>query len=243
MEETLNYIDRYFQGQLQEAEKVAFEQRCETDSGFAEAVSFYLTARQTVKKELHEQKKAEFQQLYQELSKHPVQRPGTVRRMMPYLSAAAASVLIFLGWYFFFNNPSPQQLAEQYIHDNLNTLSVTMGNNQDSLQLGLAAFNRRDFHTAEKLFLGLAQRNDPEGIRYLGILYLVNNQYDKALAQFNELANNPNLYANHGLFYKAITLMKRSVGKDSLQAKQLLQEVVDKGLPGSREAASWLPNF
>ncbi len=243
MEETLDYIDRYFQGELSEADRLAFEQRCETDNSFAEAVAFYIKARQGLKQELLEAKRADFDQLYRQLSEQSAKPRARLRKLVTYIGTAAAAVLLFLGWYLLFRHPSPQQLANQYIHTNFSMLSVTMSSKPDSLQQGLAAFNQRDYAAAERILSALSQQNDPEAGKYLGILYLVNDQYDKAIIQFDALANNPHLYSNPGLFYKAITLMKRSVGDDRRQAKTLLQEIVDKDLAGSSEAAGWLRNF
>ena len=50
------------------------------------------------------------------------------------------------------------------------------------------------------------------------------------------------LYANPGLFYKAIALMKRGDKGDEDNAKQILQEVVKKDLAGSKMAKEWLLN-
>ena len=167
-----------------------------------------------------------------------------MRTLIPYSTAAAACLLIFIGWLYFFSNPSPQHLAEGYINDNLYTLSVTMGT-QDSLQLGIEAYNRQDYLTAEKIFLSLSQKNDQtvEAIKYLGIVYLMTGAYDKAIEKFEALSAYPNLYANAGPFYKAIALMKRSVGNDQEEAKQILRQVIEQQLPGHKEALHWIDHL
>ncbi|WEK35051.1 MAG: hypothetical protein P0Y53_21390 [Candidatus Pseudobacter hemicellulosilyticus] len=245
MEETLDYIDSYFNGTPAAAEKAAFEERVSTDPAFAEAVAFYLSARQTVQAELQEQQRARHQQWYQDL-KAAQPRPSVVRRLQPWISiAAAACLLIVLGWQFFFTGTSPQKLADNYIEQSLHTLPVTMGGRADSLQQGLDAFNKQDYARAETIFQALTQQDQPDAdaFRYLGIVYLTSSRYDLALQQFNTLSSTPGLHANPGPFYKAITLMKRSTGDDLQQAKALLQMIIDQQLPGHREATNWISQF
>lgn len=242
MSETLSYIDNYFNGSLSAAEKSSFENRCASDPEFAKEVAFYIAARDELKAEMADQKKQEFDKLYRNLSASGEAPAGSnVRRMMPWIVSAAACLLLFLGYQVFFTGQSPQQMAGRYIDENLATLGVTMGGG-DSLQTGIAAYNNKEYAQAEAIFKSLAQNNSAqhEAIRCLGIVYLVTNRYDEAIQQFDLLAADDRLYANPALFYKAVTLLKRSGEGDRDRAKTLLEEVVSKNLSGSKEAAQWL---
>jgi tetratricopeptide (TPR) repeat protein len=252
MNNALEYIENYFSGNLPEEEKSAFEKRIETDPVFAEEVGFYIASRGNIRQELHRQKKKEFDSWYAELATNPdyAYRPAKqhplLRQLLPYLAGAvAACCLLVLGWMLWFNNPSPQQLASTYVEQHLSTLAVTMSGEPDSLQRGIAAFNRKDTALAESIFQALA--NHPtlgwEAIKNLGILYLVTGRYDQALDQFDALSANKNLYANPGPFYKAITLMKRSQGQDREEARALLQQVIERQLPGNQEAVQWIKRW
>jgi len=244
MDETLDYIDRYFRGELPAGERSSFEGRCEADEEFASAVAFYVSTRQVMRDELQEKKKAEFQELYHTLKAKAVS-PSPVRKLAPYISVAAACLLLFVGWWAFFRVSGPRALADGYIGHHFKSLSVTMSGGGDSLQLGLDAYNKGDYDQAEALFSALIRKDgqDIEARKYLGILWLVRGDYDKALVQFDSLAVRRDLYSNPGPFYKAITLMKRSAGDDRREAKQLLQEVVDKRLPGYEQAAKWISDL
>jgi tetratricopeptide (TPR) repeat protein len=239
MKETLEYIDQYFTGQLSETEKLTFEKRCEADTDFAKEVSLYVVVRQGLKDELRTQKEKEFKQLYTELSAH--QPTSIVRRLIPYATAIAASLLIFITYSFFFKQSKPEQLANVYIEEKLTNLSVTMGNAKDSLQLGIVAFNQKDYLNAELIFDALSSHETlkVEATKYLGITYLVTQQHEKALEEFDKLATHQNLYANPGKFYKAVTLMKRSKAGDNEEAKKLLDEIIAHRLPGHQEALEW----
>ncbi|GAA0560115.1 tetratricopeptide repeat protein [Chitinophaga japonensis] len=241
MEDVLAYIDRYFQGEMPEEEKAAFARRCETDMAFAEAVSFYVAARQSVRATLLEQKRKTFDELYQQLSAGVVKPQSRIRQWLLY--AAAACLLVLIGW-LLLQPPSPRQLAERYIDRELKVLPVTMGR-QDSLQLGIAAFNRQEFITAEQIFLSLCRQGTQaaEARKHLGLIYLVTGEYDKALRQFDTLSAHQGLYANPGPFYKAVTLMRRSAGNDKEEARKILQAIIEQRLPGSQTAEAWIRHF
>jgi tetratricopeptide (TPR) repeat protein len=240
IDDNMSFIDSYFNGQLPAAGKEAFEDRCASDPVFAEEVAFYISARDGLKKQLYEQKKKEFAGLYRQLSEQKASSKGLPGKIMLFAATAAACFLIFLGWQLFFKMPSAQKQAEQYIETNLDKLSKTMSSGADSMQLGITAFNNKEYPKAEAIFQQLLKNkpSDPDLLKYLGIVYLKTNQYDKALVQFEALSRTQ-LYANTGPFYQALTLLKRSAKGDKEKAKLLLQEVVQKGLPGEKEAEKW----
>src|SRR5436309_16054464 len=140
MNDTLDYIDRYFNNALPAPEKETFEKRCASDPAFAGEVAFYISARAALKDKLREQKKKQFHEWYVQLSAAPAAREKSVlRRLVPYLAAAAAAcLLIVLGWQLFFKPPAPRQLAGDYIENNLRSLGVSMGAAGDSLDRGKA---------------------------------------------------------------------------------------------------------
>jgi TolA-binding protein len=117
-----------------------------------------------------------------------------------------------------------------------------MSEGSDSLQLGIAAYNAKDYDKAEDIFRALSTNKATavEATKNLGLTFLVRREYDDALEQFSTLSDNKNLYANPGPFYKAVTLMQRSGPGDEEAAKLILQDVVKKQLPGHKVASGWL---
>lgn len=239
MNETITYIDEYFTGKLPASEKLRFEQRCTEDEAFAREVSFYIMARSELKAELNNQKRKDFYKQYHELASARKPR-SIVRRLAPYIIAAAASLLVFI-LVTVYTGPSAEKIADNYIEQKLTTLSVTMGEG-DSIQTGIAAYNKRDYAYAETIFESIAERGNSsaEITEYLGFVYLMSQQYNEAIEQFDKLSHYPNLYANPGKFYSAVVRMKRSSGNDVEVARRLLQEVIDEKLPGHREASTWI---
>ncbi|TMI88814.1 MAG: tetratricopeptide repeat protein [Bacteroidetes bacterium] len=244
MENYLDYIDAYFTGDLNPEERKQFEKRIEEDRNFAEEVAFYLSARQVLKENVQAEKKEWFRQLASGNSASSESRVSApVRKIWVYRLTAAASVLgiLFLSWYLFLQKPtSSDRLADNYIKSDLETLSVKMGST-DSIQEGLRLYNKKQYDSALYQFRLIIQRDTGNYLakRYAGIVSLKLGNYDKALEYFQELERYV-LYANPGLFYQALTLLKRNQPGDKEQAKQFLKEVVDRHLDGDDTAREWL---
>ena len=173
----------------------------------------------------------------------PVTQPAKVFKMRPwYAVAAAASIIGILFLVISLGQNKPEQLASNYIQQNLQTLSITMDGSKDSLQTAINNYNKKEYAAAQSIFQDIYTRSNTqtEALKYSGLTYLMQNNYAQAIAKFDELAAKENLFSNPGLFYKALALLKRNTGDDKETAKKLLKEVVDKKLEGSREAAAWL---
>jgi len=245
METYSDYIEAYFTGALSTEERQEFEKRIEMNKDFAAEVAFYLSAKQVLKEEVIREKKEWFRQLAAEnAALSDARKPGQVRKMWVYRVAAAAAVIsvIFFSWYLFVQKPgSPTQLADKYIRDSFQTLGVKMSTTKDSLQIGVQLYNKGQFASAAEILESVAQRDslNTKARTNAGIAYLRSGNYDKALANFLQLEKTP-LYSNPGVFYQALTLLKRNQSGDKRRAWQLLQKVVDDGLDQKETAQQWL---
>jgi tetratricopeptide (TPR) repeat protein len=245
MKENMEYIDNYFTGTMTSEEKKEFEQRLSSDRDFAEDVAFYMSAMQVAREESTEEKKNRFKELYHQ-SNHAIARPASgVRKLWPYMSAAAAVIIVFMGWMLFFKAPSPQQLADRYITKELRDLPVKMGTLEDSLAKGTDLYNEGKLSEALQIFenLTVTRPRSNEAKEFTGIVFLRLNQYDNALRYFKLLENQKGLHSNPGIFYEALTLLKRNLPGDEAEARKLLQQVVDQDLAKSEIAEEWLKKF
>ena len=224
------YIENYFKGTRSEAEKQQFETRILKDPLFAEEVAFYISATGLIDKQLKEEKKHRFREVYEQQKVVSIKHP--VKNIRRYLAAASIIFIIILSAVFLFGSKtSPPQLADKYIQQNWKTLGVTMGS-QDSIETGLSLYNSEKLAEALTMFEALAKNNTANNTnakKYAGIVSLRLQNYDKALEYFSMLEVDT-LNSNPGKFYKAITLRKRNEGRDKDGAKLLLQEVIAKDL-------------
>ena len=238
--ENLEFIENYFKGINDDVQKQQFEKKILEDAAFAEEVAFYISANETIKQQLQEGKKQRFREIYDQQKAISIKQP--VRNMWRYLAAASVIVaVVLITWFVSGNKNSPQQLADKYIQQNFQALSVTMGN-QDSAQAGLKLFNSNKLAEALSIFETIAKNNpaNSDAKKYAGIVSLRLNNYDKALEYFSTLEADSGLYSNPGKFYKAITLLKRNKDDDKEAAKLLLQQVREQNLEGKSEAEEWL---
>jgi tetratricopeptide (TPR) repeat protein len=237
--ELLQYIDDYFAGRLSGHDRSVFENRCETDPDFAREVALYISMRGAIRESLHDQKRKDLESFHEQsaLTRKPKSKALTI-----FLYAASIAASVVLVMFLFFNSPEPHELAQSYIDKNLETLSVTMGSEQDSMAVGINAYNDHDYQRAEIIFRNLVRHKSLEfnAVKYLGLVYLKTESYDKALAHFDRLAANESAFGNPAEFYKALTLMKRSEGTDLTEAKKILHQIVADRKAGYKEAERWL---
>jgi tetratricopeptide (TPR) repeat protein len=239
--EAIEYIDSYFQQTMNEDERKVFEKRCEEDNAFAQEVAIYIMTRESLHEELLQQKQTAWRikSIIDELPFIPTLKKSFANRWITY--AAAACLVLAASVYFFETNPSPKKLAENYIKTNYSNLSLTMDASRDSLQLGIDAYNNKEYDKALRLFKSIektdTQNSDVK--KYAGITYMQKEEYDSALQQFDELSNMQGLFSNSGDFLKAVALMGRNKPGDRDKAKMLLQKVLSEKEEGSEKAAEW----
>ncbi|HWB92633.1 MAG TPA: hypothetical protein VG605_12305, partial [Puia sp.] len=224
MHDTFDYIESYFTGRCTDAEKQQFEDRIVQDQPFAEEVAFYIQSRQLLKEELLNQKRTAWSPTSPRRIAGPKRRPRPLRIVYFGSVAAAAAVLVVLSVYLLVRPAGPQNLAADYIRTHYDHLSQTLDGSRDSLQQGITAYNKRSFSHALAIFAALAKDHpdNPEALRYSGLVYLRMRDYDQALHQFEALAKIPSLYSNPGTFLKAVTLLTRNSPGDRESARQLL---------------------
>lgn len=223
-------IDNYFQNKLPTSEKEAFETRLELDKTFAEEVAFYLQTKTTLQTETLRQRHAEW-------------LPNRQRSMRPVINIrmamgiAASLVLLMFGW-LLLKKPelTPEQMAVEYIEQNLMTLPVKMDETQDSLELGKRFYNEKKYSEAITIFEKLLDK-EPQALEFTGLTALQMNKYEDAIKYFEKLSQNTELITNKGKFYTALTYLKQG---NAQKGKQILQEVIDQNLAGKKEAESFL---
>lgn len=241
--EIIEYIDSYFQKTMNGTERIVFEKRCETDEAFAQEVAFYLITRQSLREELLRQKQTSWVtkhlHIIDELFFIPKLKKSFASRWVTYL--AAACIVLVASVYIFETNPSPKRLADNYIKANFTNLSLTMDASRDSLQLGIDAYNNKQYDKALTYFRGI-ERNDAansDAKKYAGLTYIQKDEYDSALMQFEALSKMKGLFSNDGDFLKAVSLMARNQPGDKQAAKALLKKVISEKEEGSEKAAEW----
>ncbi|NII26965.1 hypothetical protein HB364_17880 [Pseudoflavitalea sp. X16] len=240
----LEYIDDYFKGADSASQSRQFEQKLLDDPIFAEEVAFYLTTQGLLQQEARAEKIAHFRKLYQQQRTTPLRVVKPQYRIWRYVAAAA--VIIGLIFTVTFLLPiSKQQLADRYIRQELSSMGVSMSATVDSIEMIRDLYNKGKFSDALSLSEAVISHNagNRQALEFAGISNLRLQQYDKALNWFKQLASYKKDYTNRGIFYQALTLIKRNQPGDLPLAKTLLQQVVDEDLAEKATAEKWLKNW
>lgn len=236
MNNDLEIIENYLTGQLSTDERTRFEATLRTDPAVADALAFYMLAKQTAKVEARAQRQTELDALRQ--------RPFRSQWAAPMRWAAAASIVLLLGlgWFFLLDttgSTDATQLANAYITQNFDQLPTSMdGGSTDSLKQGVGLYNEKKFAEAEAVFQDVLtqQPDNDRALKFAGLVALRQQKYDQAIDRFHRLSQRTDLFSNPGTFLEAIALLQRNLPMDKSQAKKLLEEVVSKNLEGKSEA-------
>jgi tetratricopeptide (TPR) repeat protein len=237
------HISDYFNGLLSAAEMARFDENIQQDPAFAENVAFYLQAIQELKGQVAAEKKGRFRELY-ERTKQTGNKENTLsifRGKWAKIAVAAALVLCIAMSWLWWPQSSARALADKYVQDNFASMNITMGNNNDSLQVAAGLYNEGKWNQALIIFERLAEDSTrAAAIKNAGIVALRLKEYDKAMSYFIQLENNHGLSVNPGTFYHAICLLERNGQGDRAEAQRLLNMVVKKNLPDAQAAAKLL---
>ncbi|EDP72164.1 hypothetical protein FBALC1_13722 [Flavobacteriales bacterium ALC-1] len=149
------------------------------------------------------------------------------RRLFYYL--AAASIIIFLGFQFFFNqNVSNQDLYNDYVALNDLPSFVSRSDDKDELAKAQSLFENKKYKEALVVFKSQLNSTESKGsvLIYKGIAQTELGNYNEAEKTFNILINSDLLDAEKGYWYKALLFIKANRVED---AKQILDKIVSNG--------------
>lgn len=246
MTDHLEYIDNYFKKELTPEESGQFEQRITDDPEFAEQVAFYLSTKEALEVQLAADKKERFRAIYNNrIGEAPVVKMNPIRKLWPYVSAAAVTIALVARFVFFNVAVSPSELADEYIKENFQDLGGTMGTTMDSIEIGKRYFKEGKLDSAQIYFESILLRDSSsfEVTKYAGITCLRKKQYNKAIEYFSRMERAVGKYSNPGMFYHSITLIERNQPGDKEEAKKLLTQVRGNNLTGSDKAKKWLKEW
>lgn len=219
-------IDDYFAGRLSPVEREHFETALHDRFQLAESVAFYLLVRQIAQQEANRITK-------------PLPVPGSTFRMVAAMAASLALIL-GLGWtLWIWNTPvSVTGLADQYITEHYSQFPLTLDGTTDSLKIGCQFYNQGNWKKAETVFESLLQHdaNQPDVLKFAGIVSLQLRKYDQAIEHFQQLGRQTDLYSNPGVFLEALARLKRGQPMDKNRAKNLLLSVIQGNLEEKDEA-------
>jgi len=220
-EERYILFDQYLQGEMTVEEKDNFEKQLSEDHEFSSEFETFkeVQLRLKTKFEFEEEREAFKANLTTISDTHFNTSKPKVVVMRPWYLAAAASVIILFGLFFFdYNNPS---FAD---YDNPETASFVERGDTDTALIGAqTAFNDGKYAAAIPLFEEILKENKTPEIQYFyGVSLLEESKYPKAEAVFNELRSGTSAYKDKATWSLALSKLKQ---KKYDQCKEILQTI------------------
>lgn len=147
-------------------------------------------------------------------------------RIPRWLYPIAASVLLLIGYFFFFENTmtTAELYAEYQNWDNLPSLIARADADATAhLAQGQADFKSKKYQEASEVFSKYLQtETNPQVSTYLGIAYIELEQYSLALETFDKLLKSNSLDSSKAFWYKALVYLKMDDKAKTLETLNLL---------------------
>ncbi|MBF4492207.1 tetratricopeptide repeat protein [Flavobacterium sp. MR2016-29] len=221
-EERYILFDQYLQDELNVDEKNDFERQISEDPEFSSAFKTFKSVQlQLENKFKYEEEREAFKENLTQISdKHfNVSKPKVIGLKSWYL-AAAASVAVLFGLFFFNYNQNPT--FADYNHPEQASFTERSTANQ-TLKAAETAFNKGKYNDAIPLFETILKQNKtPEIQYYYGVSLLEESQYQKAETEFNKVISGTSVYKEKAKWSLALSKLKQ---KDYKACKAVLQTI------------------
>ncbi|MFH6986643.1 tol-pal system YbgF family protein [Flavobacterium collinsii] len=221
-EERYIVFDQYLQEEMTAEERDSFEKQLSEDHELAsEFETFKEVQLQLRNKFEHEEEREAFAANLTKVSeKHFNANKPKVVRMRPWYFAAAASIIILFGLFFFDYNQTPE--FEDFNHPETASF-VERGDTDETLKQAEKAFNEGKYVLAIPFFEELLSENKTAEMQYFyGISLLEEDHYKQAEAIFNELKSGTSAYKEKAKWYLALSKLKQ---KDYNGCREILQTI------------------
>ncbi|OOV19668.1 hypothetical protein [Flavobacterium sp. LM4] len=221
-EERYLLFDQYLLGEITVEERNSFEKEISENPEFAaEFRTFKEVQVQLENKFGHEQERKAFKENLSNIAnKHFNKEKPKVVLMRPWYYAAAASVAILFGLFFFDYNQNPS--FNDYNHPGQAHFTERSNTNVNLIQAE-KAFNDRKFKEAIPFFEAVLKDKKTSEIQYYyGVSLVQTGQYKKAEGVFNELKSGNSVYKDKSLWNLALLKLKQ---KDYNGCKEILETI------------------
>jgi tetratricopeptide (TPR) repeat protein len=224
MRPNLEIIDEYLAGSLSDTEKAEINMQILKDKAFAKDFAMTLMAKKAAKEAADIERKKDFESLKSGMDLQKNDNIFSKRYAKAW--AAAASIALIIGIFTIFNiEPNQEEIANNYIKNELTELPVLMGTDTDSLQKAIEFYNKKSYSEAAIIFEKLANQN-PKSLEYYGLTALQLEQYDKASTIFEKLSAKEE-FKSRAKLLQALSLIKKG---DKAKSQEIIKAINKKDL-------------
>ena len=218
-EEKYLQFDQYLQNEMTVEERTLFESQLSKDETLASEFHTFKKMHFQLDNKfgIEDEREAFKQNLSRIADDHFNKNKTKVVSLQPWYYAAAASVALLFGLFFFNQNSNPDfedfnQQEQAYFTER--------GATELELKKAESAFNSKNYKMAIPLFETILKQNKTAEIQYFyGISLLEENQFVKAESIFKELQSGTSVYKNKATWNLALSKLKQ---KDYKASKEIL---------------------
>lgn len=226
-------IDKYLSGDMSEIEKQAFEAKISSDPMLAEELKLQKDMRsiydeqnwfegdkKILKQEETKQLQTFFKSEESEVLKNTIQevisenKSNSGNRFLPILKIAAVIAVLITISIYLFKEPSYEDLYAEYMHmEEIPSLISRGESGTKELENAQVLFRDEKYTKAIEIFTQYqanAESINPLSFIYTGVAFLEINEFEKALTQFELLANSNTLQSKKAIWYKAMVFLKQN---------------------------------
>lgn len=227
--EKYNMIDRYLEGDLTEKEMQQFDDLVQSDTEFADAWSMEQDILEGIEAFGNEQLKAELQAIHEEergtfKKKAEVKAEAKVVRMRRFrgLAMAASFALVLLAGWWIVNSSGPSDQIAADFYEKPSYTGLRSGEGEADIEKIKGYYESAAYQKAvSELELYLeGQKQNPDGLYYLGICHYELGNYEAASIAFQNLQGLDNEYNDKATWLLALSyvnLDKKEKAKAELQ--------------------------
>lgn len=211
-QELLETIERYLKNTMDSNERIAFEQRLKEDSVLNQQVDNTAILFSGIKKAVFKNKLNAIHSGLVEGKASEKEAPKVFKLNFRTLSIAA-SVVILIGGFWFFNQPSKNEVLFNNYFEKPMGLPTVMGGNRDNFELldAMVEYKIGDYDSAIERWEALLVNNKTNDTLqfYLGAAYLAKGNQESAIPYLKKLIDNDNShFQNSGFYYLGMAYVK-----------------------------------
>lgn len=220
-EERYILFDQYLQDELTIDAKNDFEKQLSENPEFASEFEMFKNVQSQLEHKFGlEQERAAFKENLTNISNQHFNKKPKVIGLKPWYFAAAASVVVLFGLFFFNYNQNP---AFADYNDPEHASFTERGTVDEALKGAETAYNNKRYNEAIPFFETVLQKQKTAEIQFFyGVSLLEESHYKKAETVFNELKSGTSAYKEKAVWYLALSKLKQ---KDYDGCKEILQTI------------------
>ena len=215
--EELRYIEfeSYLKNELTEIEKIAFEEKLQSDADFKQEFEIYKALETSLSSKFkNEESEQELRKTLTNLGTQFIKEEVSTKKKSKVISLfnykklmVAASIALLIGFFIFKNgNPVYSDFAN---HTNLEF--TVRGDNNQTITNAETAFNAKNYKTAFAQLTVLEAQfpNDIEIQLYKGICLLEMDKFSQAETIFETISRGNSAFLTNATWYKALSYLKQ----------------------------------